>query len=88
MSNPQSLDDLRDFHHFLTEKVGNGGVRLSPEEALDEWRTRHPLPEADAEELAAIEEAIDDMAKGDGGIPFAEFDQEFRARHGLPPAQS
>jgi hypothetical protein len=38
---------------------------------------------ADDEDLAAIQEAIDDIENGDAGIPFGEFDREFRARHGL-----
>lgn len=88
MSNPLPLDDLREFHRFLGEKVSRESAPLSPEEALDEWRAQHPLPEADAEELAAIQEAIDDMEKGDRGIPFTDFDREFRSRHGLPPARS
>lgn len=35
------------------------------------------------EELAAIQEAIDDLEAGDTGIPFEEFDRDFRARHEL-----
>jgi hypothetical protein len=81
--NAQSLDDLRDFHQFAGEKVNNGGAALSPEEVLDEWRMLHPAPQAVAEEVAAIQEAIDDMENGDTGIPFQEFDRNFRARHNL-----
>jgi hypothetical protein len=36
------------------------------------------------EEVAAIGEALDDMAKGDKGFPFDEFDRDFRKRHNLP----
>ena len=82
--NTQSLDDLRDFHRFVGEKVNNGGASLSPEEVLDEWRILHPGPEAVEEDIAAIQEAIDDMENGDTGISFAEFDLDFRARHNLP----
>jgi hypothetical protein len=88
MNNPLPIDDLREFHRFLGEKVGCGGAPLSPEEAQDEWRAQHPVPGANAEELAAIQEAMDDMEKGDRGIPFTEFDHGFRRRHGLPPARS
>jgi hypothetical protein len=35
---PGVIDELRDFHRFLGEKLGNGGAECSPEEALDEWR--------------------------------------------------
>jgi hypothetical protein len=83
--NAQPLNDLRDFHRFVGEKVSDGGSALSPEEVLDEWRTLHPAPEALEEDCAAIQEAIDDMDHGDTGISFAEFDRDFRARRNLPP---
>jgi hypothetical protein len=83
--NIQSLQDLRDFHRFLGEKVNIGGESLSPEEVLDEWRILHPEPKAVEQDIAAIQEAIEDMENGDTGIPFAEFDRDFRARRNLPP---
>jgi hypothetical protein len=79
-----TIEELRAFHRFLTEKLGADGIDLSPEEALDEWRRLHPQAEAFDEDVAAIQEALDDMAKGDRGIPFDEFDRDFRKRHNLP----
>ena len=45
-----------------------------------------PRPNEPVEGLAALAElkALDDMAKGDHGMPFDEFDREFRKRHNLP----
>jgi hypothetical protein len=78
--------DLLSFHQFVAEKMSSGSENLSPEEVLDQRRTLHPAPGAtDPEDLAAIQEAIDDMEAGDKGVPFADFDREFRARHNLPP---
>jgi hypothetical protein len=76
--------ELREFHRFLTDKLKADGIDLSPEEALDEWRRLHPQAHALDEEVAAIREALDDMATGDRGIPFDEFDRDFRKRHNLP----
>jgi hypothetical protein len=44
------------------------------------------LPESNRllDEVAAIKEALDDLANGDRGIPFEEFDRAFRQRHDLP----
>ena len=78
------VEDLREFHRFLTDKLRADGIDLSPEEALDEWRRLHPQTQAFDEEVAAIREALDDMAKGDLGIPFEQFDRDFRKRHNLP----
>jgi len=82
--NAPFLNDLRDFHRFVGEKLNNGGASLSPEEVLDEWRILHPDAAAVEEDIAAIQEAIDDMENGDTGISFEEFDRDFRARRSLP----
>lgn len=81
---PTSTSELREFHEFLAKKLSHGGADLSPEEALDEWRGAHPESQALADEAAAIMEALQDMAHGDAGVPFEQFDREFRARHNLP----
>jgi hypothetical protein len=80
----EMIAELREFHRFLSDKLTGDGVDLSPEEALDEWRRVHPQTQALDEEVAAIREALDDVAKGDRGIPFEEFDRDFRKRHNLP----
>jgi hypothetical protein len=79
----QTIEELRDFHRFLGDRLAADGVELSPEQALDEWRRLHPPAHAADEDLAAIKEALADMANGDRGIPFAEFDRDFRKRHNL-----
>lgn len=83
--NTPSLNDLGDFYRFVAEKVHHGAKSLSPEEVLDERRLLHPDPGTVAEDLAAIQEAIDDLENGDTGIAFEEFDRDFRARRNLPP---
>jgi hypothetical protein len=77
--------ELRDFHRYVGELIDRGGTPPTPEDVLAEWRTLHPDPGAADEELEAIQEAIDDLDAGDTGVPFEEFDREFRARHNLPP---
>jgi len=77
-------NQLREFHQFLGEKLGNGGANLTPEEALDEWRRENPDTEASDEDVAAIQEALDDLQNGEKGMLFDEFDREFRERHRLP----
>ena len=81
---PSPTSELRDFHDFLSAKLGNGRADLSPEEALDEWRRFHPDENVSDEDLAAVKEALDDVADGDRGVPWEEFDRDFRKRHGLP----
>ncbi len=80
----QTTEELRAFHRFLTEKVDAQATDQSPEEALDEWRRAHPPADTADEDVAAVREALEDMANGDRGVPFEQFDREFRQRHNLP----
>src|SRR4051812_39113482 len=79
-----STEELREFHRFLSDKLGAGGIDLSPEEALDEWRRLHPQTQTFDEDVAPIRETLDDVANGDRGIPFDVFDRDFRKRHNMP----
>ena len=42
------------------------------------------VPDKHADDVAAIQEALDDLTSGDKGMPFEDFDREFRERHHLP----
>lgn len=79
----QVESELVIFHRFVADQLRQGREHVSPEEALDLWRTQHPSAEFDDETVLAVQEALDDMQAGDEGIPIREFDREFRSRHGL-----
>ncbi len=78
-----STDELRTFSEFLAERV-RSQISLSPEEALEEWRTLHPDMERFEEDVAAIEEALQDRANGDAGRPFDDVLTELRSEYGVP----
>jgi hypothetical protein len=78
--------DLSGFHAFVGEQIKQGKLGLSPEEALDIWRTEHPLPEDFEETVEALREAIEDLEAGVPTRPFEEFDREFRAQYNIPDA--
>ncbi len=80
----QAVAELREFHRFLTDQLNGAGVDWSPEQALDEWRRLHPDSQTAEEEVAAIRAALDDWEAGDRGVPFGDFDRDFRKRHHLP----
>ncbi|WP_425615816.1 hypothetical protein NA78x_005747 [Anatilimnocola sp. NA78] len=44
-----------------------------------------PTPEEFEADVLAVRQALDDMAAGDTGIPFEEFDKKLRAKYNLPP---
>lgn len=74
--------ELTSFHRFISEQLSVGHGNVSPEEALDLWRSKHPAADAD-EDVLAVQEALADMENGDDGLPHEEFDRDFRLRHGL-----
>lgn len=76
-------NELASFHSFVSEQLRQGRGDVSPEEALDLWRSQHPSPDLADDELAAVQEALDDMRAGDQDLPLNQFDHEFRSRHGL-----
>jgi hypothetical protein len=79
-----SIGDLARFHQFIGQRLKQGDDKLSPEEALDIWRSEHPLSEDYEETVAALREALEEMDAGVPGIPAEQFFREFRERHGLP----
>ncbi|HJT32552.1 MAG TPA: hypothetical protein VJ783_10955 [Pirellulales bacterium] len=75
--------ELVSFHRFVADQLRQGHEDVSPEKALDRWRTQHLPTEPDDDAVLAVQEALDGMKSGDQGIPITEFDREFRIRHGL-----
>jgi hypothetical protein len=70
--------ELFQFHQFVGEQLGSGRD-LTPEETLDLWRAEHP---GDDDTIAAVQEALDDLAAGDRGRPYEEVLAELRRRYG------
>lgn len=81
----QVSSDLLRFHQFIGEKLSNGGLALSPEAALDEWRVQNPSPEERAATFQAVQEALEDIAAG-RTQSLENFDQEFRRNHNMSQA--
>jgi hypothetical protein len=78
-----TANELQAFHRFVGEKLGSTPADLSPEEVLGEWRILHPCPDELSASVAAVRNALDDMAAGDPGRPVAEVIAGLRKRHNL-----
>lgn len=74
-------NELQQFTLFLTEKVRAGESRISPEEALDEWRAQNPAEDEFAESVADLREALEEDER-EPGISLEELDREIRAEFG------
>ncbi len=76
--------DLERFRDYLSGCISQGS-HLSPEDALDLWRSENPSDEYASDEVEAARQALAAMDAGDTGVSLEEFDREFRKRHGLAP---
>ena len=87
MNSPVS-QELRSFKDFVSEKLESGDAGLTPEEALDQWRSLHPDPEDLQQSVAAVRKALIDMANGDRGRhqPADDVLSDLRERYQLPDA--
>ncbi len=83
----ERVNDLRAFKGFIEEKLSNGGVELTPEEALVHWEIENQTDQERAATVEALREALDDMRAGDTGIPAKEAIAELRRKHNLPEVQ-
>ena len=72
-----------EFHRFLGEQLQKGVKLKSPEKALAAWRQQRPIPAELVESVAEIQQALDDISRGDRGRPSEEVTAEIRQRLGL-----
>lgn len=76
---PVTREQLDNFHQFAARQLDNGGSELSLEQLLDLWRAENPTPDERSENVAAIQQALDDMDAGDVGEPADAVIQEVHA---------
>ena len=79
-------EQVDSFYRYATEQLADDGSAKSIDELYDEWRYANGSPEERAEDIAAVQAAIDDMNAGDTGRDAAEIEDELRAELKLPPA--
>ena len=77
-------EQVESFYRFATERLENGGADLSMDELCDEWRIKNPTPEEYAENVAAIQVAIDNLNKGAECRDAKEVIEEIRERLNQP----
>lgn len=69
------------FYRFALLQIANGRASLSIDDLYELWRVENPLPEELAENIAAVNAALADMAAGDNGIPVDEHLARLRAKY-------
>lgn len=78
---PAAKAELQRFRDFLTEQLETASAPdFSPEELLSLWREEQPTDEEFEENVAAIQEALDDLHVSPG-ISEEEFERKFLEKH-------
>ncbi len=80
----ERVNDLRAFKGFIEEKLSNGGIDLTPEEALVHWEIENQTDQEREETLEAIRRGFADIEAG-RVRPAREALEEIRRKHHLPP---
>ncbi len=73
-------EQINDFARFAVEQLNSRGAALSMDELYDLWRRQNPDPDAYAENVAAVNAAIQDYKAGDRGRPAGELSRELRGK--------
>ena len=70
--------EINDFSRFAFEQLNGDGAALSMNELYDLWRRQNPDLDEYAENVAAVNAAIQDYKNGDSGRPAGELSRKLR----------
>jgi predicted transcriptional regulator len=79
----ERVDDIHAFRDFLDEQLANGGVYLTPAQALDLWEIQNASEDEEHEVIEAIKRGFADIEAG-RVKPAREALAELRRKHNLP----
>jgi hypothetical protein len=74
-----TLSDLHQFTQFVHQRIGASDEKqVNLGELMDEWRLQNPTEQEYAENVAAVNAAIEDFRNGDRGRPAGELSRQLR----------
>ena len=71
--------DLDSFTQFAKQKIASGETTASMDDLFEQWRQQRIA----AEDAAAVLESVRDLERGERGVDFETFVEEFSKRNGL-----
>ena len=80
-----TAEELARFAGFARQRMGDGASELSLDELFDLWRSENPSDELYAENVAAVNAAIDDFRNGERGTPTDDHSDQLRREYGIKP---
>lgn len=73
-------EEINGFANFALQQLHHGGSELNMDELYDMWRCQNPDPAVYAEDVAAVQGAINDLRNGDRGQLAGDLSRELRAK--------
>lgn len=77
-----NIEDLEAFNAFARDQLSSG-ADLNIVDLAAQWQFQHESEAHLAEDVAAVQEAIDGIEAGETGRTLPNFDTEFRSRNGI-----
>jgi hypothetical protein len=81
-----TIDDLDRFHEFAVSLLSGTAGEVTWLQLFELWRIGNPSVAEYRENVAAIRESLDAISAG-RMRPLADFDSDFRLRHGISSDQ-
>ena len=75
--------ELEDFSKFSKERLEKGETDRSLDELFDLWRSENPSDQLSAENIAAVNESIQDFKAGERGTVVGQHSNELRNEFGI-----
>ncbi len=80
---PTSTQELQSFQKYAAARIQNGGAKLELDDLLDEWKHQNPDPQQLQEDAQAVKASLNDIERGETGIPVEEVIADIRAKYNL-----
>lgn len=80
-------DQTNNFHQYASNQLASGAAARSIDELFDKWRHENLDADEVAENVAAVQGAIDDMNGGDQGHDATAIVNDVRGDLRLPAAE-
>ncbi|MCA9047092.1 MAG: hypothetical protein KDA89_00090 [Planctomycetaceae bacterium] len=77
-----TVRDIEEFSEFARAKLA-AGAELDLVDLAAEWQFEHRSDDDLKNDVRAVRDALTAIDNGETGRPLADFDAEFRQRHGI-----
>ena len=75
------IEQINRFRDYAIQHADSGVEGRTVDDLYEDWRLLYPPTESLHIDVRAVRASLRDMAVGETGRPFADFDRDFRQSH-------